>query len=86
MKVLETRQVEQEVVIDVVCDMCKKSCLVSMGGIKTPEYSWLTAEWGYESDHKDGLRWEAQFCDACSEKLKKWVESQGGEIKVVETI
>jgi hypothetical protein len=64
-------KVETEVVSDVLCDMCHKSCGM--------EYMILVASWGYDSGI-DGSVWNSQFCEDCSNKIAEFVKSNGGEI------
>ncbi len=82
---MEIKQVQlkkQEVVIDILCDICGKSCKVNEGviendlrvdnGEKTYEFSYmnLSAYWGYYSEHNDEEKWTAQVCEKCvDEKL-----------------
>ena len=60
MKHIEIELVEKEVLKDVFCDSCGKSCNTEYGF----EYMELTANWGFSSN-KDLERWEAQICEKC---------------------
>ena len=59
--------------------MCGRSCL-DRGKINF-ELSRLTANWGFYSN-KDTEQWECDICENCSDKIKEYIESLGGEIKV----
>lgn len=50
----------KEVVTDVICDCCGKSCNTEYG----PEYMKLEASWGFMSNH-DLENWSAQICEEC---------------------
>jgi len=69
------KKVEKDVVDDVICDMCHRSC---KRGI-THEYLEVYAKWGYGSN-KDLSKWEAYFCEECAEKIDAFVKKEGGEI------
>ena len=43
------------------------------------EYLEVYAKWGYGSG-KDGTKWEAYFCEECSDKIDEFVKKEGGEI------
>jgi hypothetical protein len=60
MKKKEIKAIDQEVVTDVICDSCGKSCLTEYG----PEYMTLQANWGFMSNH-DLETWEAHVCGEC---------------------
>ena len=60
MKHTEIKQVEQEVVTDVTCDCCGKSCNTEYGY----EYMTLHAQWGFMTE-KDLEHWEAHLCEKC---------------------
>ncbi len=56
---------EQDVVQDVLCDSCGKSCKTEYGF----EYLKLSTHWGYFSN-KDLVKYDAQICEQCvDEKL-----------------
>lgn len=63
--VKERRSVEQEVILDVLCDNCGKSCKVHCGNF---EYATIQADWGYESC-ADGNRYFAHICQDCFRSL-----------------
>jgi hypothetical protein len=60
-----------EVLKDVICDSCGKSC---MDSIKLNyEYLTLTGYWGYGSK-KDGQKWEAHICEKCVDRKFKHIK------------
>lgn len=78
MKVMVWKPTEAWVMKDLLCDMCGKSCNTSIGLV---ESSFWKAFWGYGSHH-DGETWECDLCEACSERVKTFIESQGGRVQV----
>jgi hypothetical protein len=72
--------VTEDQVVDIICDICEKSCKVPIGHASKGkdynfEYSTLGADWGYGSYH-DGDWWHFDFCIDCSEKLWKRIEEK----------
>lgn len=81
---METKEIQTkkaEIITDVICDCCGKSCKVYEGKIDNdvrvdngePYYSFefmkMEVHWGYESG-KDTQKWTAQVCEKCvDEKL-----------------
>lgn len=66
MKIIEKENKEVNVLKDVICDCCGKSCKDSIGNF---ECATIKANWGYGSK-KDMERWTAQICEKCiDEKL-----------------
>ena len=68
----EIKLIETEEVIDIICDMCGKSCAVH--NTDDLEFSRLSAEWGYNSS-QDGETLEKYFCEDCTEKILDYVSS-----------
>jgi hypothetical protein len=66
-----------EVLDDIVCDICGKSCYCTCDF----ELATLHAVWGYGSS-KDGQEWVCEMCESCSEKIKEFIESLGGVVKI----
>lgn len=80
--IIEDRKTE--IVDDIICDSCGKSCMVEEfvvdneirldHGTKAKEFEYmeLFANWGYWSkNQKDMTRWTAHICEDCVEtKLK----------------
>ena len=76
MEVKEIQKLKKEVVTDILCDCCGKSCMVSETIIdnefridhgekfRSFECMKLTARWGYDSE-KDMEKWEAFICEKC---------------------
>lgn len=58
----------QEVITDIICDICRGTCsrgeMVDVVGM---EYMTLQANWGYFSN-KDLQNWEAHICEPCVDK------------------
>jgi hypothetical protein len=75
------------VIDDIFCDMCGKSCSVfpykNIGGMENEKqqiYISLESHWGYGSG-KDATYWKAQICEKCvDEKLKPIIQFQIGNI------
>jgi len=75
MEIKETQNKNIEVITDVICDCCGKSCKVYECKLDNgePYYSFefmkLVTYWGYHSG-KDTETWTAQICEKCvDEKL-----------------
>lgn len=71
----EFRKVEKDELADVLCDMCHRSCKRG----PNLEYLEVYTKWGFGSN-KDLAKWEAQFCEDCSDKIDEFVKKEGGEI------
>lgn len=75
------KEVLVERAVDIVCDVCGKSCTESLGG---PEYATLKAHWGYESN-KDLEEHECHLCEGCYDKVKDFIEQTlNGKVYVYE--
>ena len=77
---LKKVEIKTETVVDIICDICNKSCIKSRNtntadDVHSAEYSTLLANWGYYSK-KDGEKWEFQFCEECSDKLYKFINEK----------
>ncbi len=84
MEIKETIVIPTEVITDIVCDSCGKSCLIKIpssdffnrkefnheyNAKNVSEFLTIKGDWGYFSK-KDGERWEAHICEKCvDEKL-----------------
>lgn len=55
-----------EVISDVICDKCKKSCRIE----KNFEYLTISGSFGFNSKH-DLESWTAHICEDCAEELAK---------------
>lgn len=81
MIIRETATKDVEVIKDIRCDACGKSC---WGGMNF-EYALLRARWGYDS-RKDDTTYEARFCENCFDDIEAFVKSKGGNIPSKEWI
>jgi hypothetical protein len=61
--------------IGTCCDMCNDDCKY--------EYATLIGTWGYYSN-KDGESHKLIICEKCYDKVKSFIESVGGKIRVKE--
>lgn len=68
MRRYESKEVNQLVEVDIVCDACGESCRKEMDF----EYASLWAEWGYGSS-LDGIVWDYDFCESCSVKMLNFI-------------
>ena len=78
MKVMMWEPTEAWIMKNMFCDMCGKSCKTPLNLVESSSWE---AHWGYGSHH-DGESWLCELCESCSEKVKKFIESQGGHIQV----
>lgn len=92
MRVYEEKPVQQKTMTDLLCDCCGRSCFkLELGPMEKDfihsyaEYALLTANWGYGSS-RDGDRWECDLCETCALKVKEFIESLGGSVRIAETI
>ena len=67
----EKEMAEHEIIKDVICNMCGKSCKPYDGFDHGFSCATLTAHWGYFSDNRDGEIHEAHLCQKCWEKITK---------------
>ena len=79
MRKYKQKELLSEVLEDVICDICGKSCKINLSALY--EFSILKATWGYGS-HKDCTQWDGEFCEECSGKLKIYIESLGGNLRI----
>lgn len=73
-----TEAVQRQEIIDILCDICGFSCKTSCD----IEHATLYANWGYHSQY-DTQDHECHICAACYEKVKTFIESLGGKIRVI---
>ena len=76
MKKMKTANRRTNVVVDVICDSCGKSCKVYITADKRAfnfQYMTLEATWGYGSD-KDTEKWSADICEKCVDKKFKFIK------------
>lgn len=70
----EIKSIEQEIIVDIICDGCHKSCVTKETlPFFSAEYATLKANWGYFSN-SDGEKLEKQFCESCTEKMQWLLE------------
>lgn len=68
------KEVLRKEIADVVCDICKKSCIKCFDDVGFAEYATIEARWGYCSK-KDGEKFESEICEDCFDKLIDFIES-----------
>ncbi len=85
MKVNKVIESKKEVLYDIICDCCEKSCMVLEGVIDNPvridngevfksfEFMSMEVHWGYYSG-KDTEKWTAQVCEKCIDEKFKFVK------------
>ena len=64
-----SKQIEADILEDVICDVCGNSCKNSTNF----EYMTLKNYWGYGSN-KDGEMWEAHVCEKCVDEKFQFVK------------
>lgn len=65
-----------EVIDDVTCDICNKSC---KDHIDNMESASLTAYWGYSSK-KDGQNYDLDICESCFDKTLEFLSKLKGSV------
>lgn len=65
-----------EVIDDVTCDICNKSC---KDHIDNMESASLTAYWGYSSK-KDGQNYDLDICESCFDKTLEFLAKLKGSM------
>lgn len=67
MRVNKTIQVQENTLVDLLCDVCGKSCRHDVC-FKHPDYGFefatIKAKWGYFSD-SDGKSYKIEICEDC---------------------
>lgn len=71
MKIIKIELVENNVLTDIICDSCGKSCKTEYG----MSHMNLETDWGYSSK-KDGETWTAQICEECVDKHLGFIKFQ----------
>ena len=66
------------VIRDIICDCCGNSCYKADLNY---EYATFHARWGYCSAN-DLDEWESHLCEACSLKVRAFIESLGGKVRI----
>lgn len=64
--------------VDIICDICNQSCKDDIGNF---EYATLEGDWGYSSS-KDLEQHSCYMCENCYDKVKSFIESIGGKVKI----
>jgi len=81
MKMEIRKEVKVEKVVGFKCDICKKPCNHTTGEDDAFEYAKLHGNWGYSSS-KDQQDHECHMCEDCYDKVKEFIESLGGQVRV----
>jgi len=77
MEIKKTKKQPVEEVVNIICDICEKSCKID----DHLEYMRLQANWGYYSKN-DLTKWTAQVCEKCVlEKLVPLIKFKEEETK-----
>ena len=77
------KEVLTDKVVDVICDICSKSCKDSEDmNLEYAEIHIPGGGWGYDSG-KDGEDHKCQMCEGCYDKVRNFIENDlGGKIRV----
>jgi hypothetical protein len=67
MEYYKKKNVKTDVLIEIICDHCGRSCEVEFGS-GNYEFMKLDASWGYGSK-KDFEKWSAHLCEKCVDEL-----------------
>mgnify|MGYP007100053164 CR=1 FL=1 len=91
-KIIEDRKTE--VLDDIICDSCGKSCAVDEGIVdndvrldhgtkyKSFEFMELKASWGYHSKGKDLTYWKAHLCEECVDTKLSFINFKKGNTRI----
>ena len=71
MEKIVKKKIVREVVQDIICDCCGKSCLDSEK--VNYELANLSAHWGFYSE-RDLEKWECDLCEKCAVKVKEFID------------
>ena len=92
MEIKQTQKINQEIISDIICDSCGKSCKVDEFVIDNPqredfgqmcysfEYMKLEANWGYHSG-KDLTNMKAHLCEKCVDEKLTFIKFKDSKIK-----
>lgn len=75
-EIYEKQQIEEDILIDILCDSCGKSCKVESsfsGGLY--EFAQFIAGWGYGS-RKDGDQWNFLLCEDCADRVYEFIKGE----------
>lgn len=76
MNINKSVMMAHDVLEDVICDCCKKSCKVVEHVFN---FGTLRAEWGYGSN-RDGSDVEYQLCEVCFEKIENTIKQMSSSM------
>ena len=81
---IETEELGKVIVVkDIVCDCCGVSCRDKEG--VNYEYATFHASWGYCSAN-DLDEWESHLCERCALKVRTFLESLGGKVRITHRV
>jgi hypothetical protein len=72
MKITETKAVKTDVIIDIICDSCGKSCKGENGGVNAMKLEY----YGDFFSSKDLEHWQADLCEACIDSKLSFIKFQ----------
>jgi len=75
MKIKTKENREIEVITDILCDSCGKSCKTDVDY----EYMTLEANWGYGTE-KDLEKWSAHLCEDCVDEKLSFIKFKKSNI------
>lgn len=82
MKIKQKVSKKVNVLKDIICDSCGKSCKTP---INTLEFMELKARWGYGTK-KDMEQWTAHICETCVDEKFKFIKFKKEEMKLQTSI
>jgi len=79
----EYKKTMRKTLINVTCDVCKRSCLThkivdAQDEERMFEFATLSANWGYFSESKDGEKHVCHLCEKCYDVVRAFIE---GDLK-----
>lgn len=81
MKITETKTYKAEIIKDVLCDVCGKSCCkFTKNKLIATESATIIADWGYYSD-RDGKQYHIDICENCFCGVLAYLKSQNKTYK-----
>ena len=78
-RVIKDKTVTERKLMGITCDVCGKSCRDDQD--MNYEYISFAGSWGYCS-RKDTENWSCDLCEPCADKVKGFIESIGGKVKI----
>lgn len=70
MKIVHKIKVEKELVIDIICDSCAKSCKSENNGLNAMKLEF----YGDFFSNKDLQHWEADLCETCMDEKLSFIK------------